>query len=355
LSAAELTAIILSGLSILFTVIKLFRHPHWSIRLFDFPQVQILVIGILVLILDVIVFDFSTWYHWGLSAAVLASVVYESYIIIPYSPLYPKQVKSIGESNNEHISILVSNVYMNNRDYGLLKNKIYELQPHILITLESDEGWQEALSEIESDYTYKARIPLKNMYGMHVYSRLPLEKMRVRYLIEDDVPSVTSEVRLPSGRRFVLYAVHPKPPSPTENEESLERDGELYLVAKEIKDMDRPIIVAGDLNDVAWSHSTRLFQKLSRLLDPRIGRGFFNTFHADIPVFRWPLDHIFHSEHFKVSRIERLESIGSDHFPMFIDLVVANDQDPAWMPPEPEEEEKEEADETIRTAKLKHA
>jgi len=37
-------------------------------------------------------------------------------------------------------------------------------------------------------------------------------------------------------------------------------------------------------------------------------------------LLRWPLDHFFHSAHFRVVRIKRLTDIGSDHFPMFIEL-----------------------------------
>ena len=78
--------------------------------------------------------------------------------------------------------------------------------------------------------------------------------------------------------------------------------------------------MAGDLNDVAWSKTPRRFQRISGLLDPRIGRHFINTFHVDYPFLRWALDHIFHSACFTLVDMKRMPSIGSDHFPVLTTL-----------------------------------
>lgn len=91
-------------------------------------------------------------------------------------------------------------------------------------------------------------------------------------------------------------------------------------MAESLRDTQLPVIVTGDLNDVAWSATTRLFRKISGLLDPRIGRGMYNTFHADYWFIRWPLDHIFHSYHFALINLERLPPFGSDHFAIFVEL-----------------------------------
>ena len=175
---------------------------------------------------------------------------------------------------------------------------------------------------LEKDYPHCVKWPLDNLFGMHLYSRLPLNEAEAKYLVEDGIPSIHCKVQLPSGRQVNCHFLHPTPPVPEYSTESTPRDAELIVVAKSVQNKAEPIIVAGDLNDVAWSTTTRLFRKISGLLDPRIGRGLFNTFHAEYPLMRWPLDHLFHSRHFSVSKIKRMPYFGSDHFALFTELVL---------------------------------
>lgn len=58
-----------------------------------------------------------------------------------------------------------------------------------------------------------------------------------------------------------FFGVHPRPPAPSESVTSTEKDQELLLIAKRVRALQKPVIVAGDLNDVAWSYTTELFQK----------------------------------------------------------------------------------------------
>jgi len=220
------------------------------------------------------------------------------------------------------LRVLVSNVLMSNRNAQALLQLVATHRPHVLVTLESDHWWQEQLDSLKADYPFTTQCPLDNRYGMHVYSRLPLEESAVDFLVQDDVPSMQTRIRMPSGQVVQAHFLHPAPPSPTENDASSQRDAELLTVARRVAGAAAPVIVTGDLNDVAWSRTTRKFRKLSHLLDPRVGRGMFNTFHAGHWFLRWPLDHIFHSDHFTLRRMRRLPSIGSDHFPLLTELML---------------------------------
>jgi endonuclease/exonuclease/phosphatase (EEP) superfamily protein YafD len=158
-------------------------------------------------------------------------------------------------------------------------------------------------------------------------------------------------VRLPSGDRLWLNCVHPRPPAPGESKESLARDAELLIVGHRVRDARIPVIVLGDLNDVAWSHTTRLFQKTSRLLDPRKGRGFYSTFHARYPGLRWPLDHVFFSDHFRLVSMDRLGYVGSDHFPVCVVLSLEPDAVVEQEAPHADAADMEEARETLVQAR----
>jgi hypothetical protein len=122
-------------------------------------------------------------------------------------------------------------------------------------------------------------------------------------------------------------------------------------MGKEIDKHQRedPTVVCGDLNDVAWSFTTQLFLRLSKLLDPRMGRGMYNSFKADSRIWRFPLDHVFHSDEFKLVDLRVCDNVGSDHFPMLIELSC---QPEAARDAQPEPKEKagdrEEAKEIVK-------
>lgn len=308
-------------LFLLVTLLPLWRHPHWIIRGMDFPRLQFSVAGTILLLAQLVFLDPGAPGTWILVVPTLLCLAWQLWWIAPYSRIWPHEVKPAKESGSDrHLSILTANVLTPNRKVEALLALVRERKPDILVTLESDQWWQDRLDTLQSDMPHTIKCPLDNLYGMHVYSRLPLEETEIRFLVQDDVPSMHALVRLRTGDGLRIHFLHPAPPSPTENAESGERDAELLIVARSTADSCQPVIVTGDLNDVAWSETTRLFRKISGLLDPRVGRGMFNTFHAGYPFLRWPLDHLFHSHHFTLRSIERLPSIGSDHFPLFTEL-----------------------------------
>lgn len=302
---------------------SLIPRDEWWIRGADFPRLQILVLGLIASVL-LLVWD----QPWDLRreivfTALIAALAYQLKMVLPYTFIWKKQVKKVHKHQlnpDKQISLIVSNVLTPNDKYHLLVEQIQKHQPDLVLTLETDLIWQKALAVIEKDYPYRVPVPLDNLYGMHLYSKLELKDTEVKFILSDEIPSIHTTVILRSGQPVQLYCLHPKPPSPTEAKDSTLRDAELLMVGDQIKDLDESCIVMGDLNDVAWSRTTRLFQRISGLLDPRVGRRYINTFHADYPMFRWSLDHVFHSTDFALVHMERLPHVGSDHFPVYVVL-----------------------------------
>ncbi|ATO18783.1 endonuclease [Acinetobacter sp. LoGeW2-3] len=342
---------ILSVLVIWLSFWSLIPRDEWWIRGADFPRLQILMIGFIALGLYIF------WEHsWTLLDQIIfvglvAAQAYQLKMVLPYTFVWKKQVQKVKQKDlnpERQISLIVSNVLTPNKKYHLLVEQIQKHQPDLVLTLETNSEWQKQLSVIEADYPYRVPVPLDNLYGMHLYSKLKLSDTEVKFILSDEIPSIHTTVTLRSGHPVQLYCLHPKPPSPTEAEDSKLRDAELLIVGDQIKDLDESCIVMGDLNDVAWSRTTRLFQRISGLLDPRVGRRYINTFHADYPMFRWSLDHVFHSTDFALVHMERLPHVGSDHFPVFVVLQTGRVFEHVQEELEQTEEDEQEAQEAIQ-------
>ena len=331
---------------ILATVLPLVRTGAWWIRIFDFPRQQIAILLGSVFFGALFYGSFTSPAETAFLLALAMSFGYQCCRIFPYTPFATKQVADANPGDGSaSIRLLIANVLMDNRRAGDFIEMVRAHDPDVILALETDDWWDRQLASLEKDYPFALKHPLANTYGMHLFSRLELRSPMVRFLVEADVPSVHAAVRLGSGEWIDLYGVHPRPPKPQRDTEK--RDAEILIIGKEAAASERPAIIAGDYNDVAWSHTTKLFQRISHTLDPRVGRGMFSTFHAKYPMLRWPLDHVFHEASFTLGTLKRLGYFGSDHFPVLVELVREANAGRRQMAPPADRQARREAEKKI--------
>ncbi|WET70791.1 endonuclease/exonuclease/phosphatase family protein [Sphingobacterium sp.] len=307
--------VIFSSILILLSVLPFFQSQHWIFRVAEFVKLQLLVFQVPALAMGFYLVEEDSWIWW-LQGVQLALIVYHAYILIRYTKFWRREKHEKGKDASDSIKVISCNVLQFNTAYDRFIDLIQKEQPNIFLTMESDASWEKALCVLESDYPNFEKVTLDNTYGMHFYSNLKINKSQVHYFVADDIPSIEAELETADGHRFIFFAVHPPPPSPTEEENSKERDGDLLSVAKRVRDYKMPVVVTGDFNNVAWAKSSLLFKKTSKLIDARIGRGILSTFHANYWFFRVPLDLLFHSPTIFIDKLFIYPSVGSDHFPM---------------------------------------
>lgn len=342
-------ATIVTGIIALGTALPFLPLAHGIVRVGDFPRQQMLVVAIVLLAISIIWTDGGA--VWSLVQLVLlATAITQVVLIAEFTPFWKKQSKRYDPATDqgEPVRLVASNVKMSNTRFRELEAEIRSHDPDILILMEVDAKWKEALDGLLREFAHVVDRSQENSYGMIVATKFSLEKADVECLLTDGVPSVIATLSTPKGQRFRLYSIHPEPPVPHETTEG--RDGETSLVALKVRDETLPVIVSGDLNDVAWSKTTRRFRRVSGLLDPRIGRQIFSTFDARIPLLRWPLDHLFHTAEFRLVGMKRLKPCGSDHFPVLFDLMLCDTEDAESRPRKANGDDIQRAEELVEAA-----
>ena len=341
---------ILGGTAIVLTLLPFIAADYWWIRVFDFPHLQLTVFTAIATFAYFMRFDIKWFKDYVFMTVMIACLVFQVLKIYPYTGIAKYEVLNAqNEKSEAQFNIMVANVLQKNTKYDSLLAEVKTRNPDILLLLEADDKWLNAINPtLKNEYPYYKGAPLSNTYGMLLYSKLPLQNPEVHYLVDDSIPSIDTRVTLKSGEQVQVFAIHPTPPMPQHNPRSTDRDAEMMKTAFKSRESSLPVLVLGDFNDVAWSESTQLFKEVSELLDPRLGRGLYNTFNAKNWFMRWPLDHIFVSEHFRVVKMDRGAKIGSDHFPAYIKLSLEPNTKEEQSPALPTENQLERAYEIIQ-------
>lgn len=305
----------LSSLLILFSVLPFVQNQHWVFRVAEFIKIQLLALQLIVVT--------ATFFYvganpvlWFFQAPQLILVGYHVYLLMRYTKFWRTSHHEITGAASDSVRVITCNVYQFNHAYDRFINLVRKEKPDIFLTIESNADWEKSLRVLEDEYPNHQKVTLENTYGMHFYTQLKVHNVYTHYFVSDDLPSIEAELETKDGVRFIFFGVHPPPPSPTEEDNSKERDGDLLSVAKKVRDYKLPVVVTGDFNNVAWAKSSLLFKKTSRLIDARIGRGILSTFHAKYWFFRVPIDLLFHSSNVIINQLLIYPDIGSDHFPL---------------------------------------
>ncbi|AHM62642.1 hypothetical protein D770_21975 [Flammeovirgaceae bacterium 311] len=319
--------IFVSVLVILASLLSLiYDLAYWYSKVVDFPRLQYLIVALICLLIFVLLNK-----KWGfasvfLAVGLLTAITIHATRILPYivgdKPVPDVAQEAISQENS--VGILIANVLITNKEAADFLEIVEQTDPDMLLVMEVDQWWVNQLQGLKVEYPYIMEYPLENAYGMALYSRFPLKDTEIKFFNHDDVPSFHAKVILPSGEAFRFHGMHPVAPVPSDKypDNVGEEEVGLLKVGQLVAAESLPSIVAGDFNDVSWSHTSRLFGDAGSLKNVRLGRGLYNSFNAKSLIMRWPLDHFFVTREFALLELERLRKFNSDHFPMFAKLVL---------------------------------
>lgn len=337
----EHSLFIFSVLILIVTFLPMTNVSYWWVRDLDFPRLQILIVSFLSLILSVLYFQTTVSFFTIL--ILLVCVFIDLYRVAPYTFLFPKE--SAAFTNEESVgsfSLVTANVYINNSKSDALLEAISKVEPDLILLLEPDETFEKKCRVLEKTYKNHIKLPKDNTYGLLFYSKFKITNYKVEHLTDPEVPSIFAKLLINDDVVLHFVGLHPRPPRPNETD-SDQRDGELMKASHYIEDhSSEPLVVAGDLNDVAWSHTTRLFKRTSKVLDPRVGRGMFNSFPTYFLPLRIPLDRVFHTSSLMLKSLKRLKDIGSDHFPIYVNFAILERKSEKQKAPSPDQSDHEE-------------
>jgi len=203
-------------------------------------------------------------------------------------------------------------------DSKRVKQVVREVDPDILVLEEISSQWISDLAWLTHSHPYSVTQPREDNFGIGLFSKLPLTQSKIAYIGSAEVPSILATVE--TGRTNLrVIATHPLPPA---GPAYSQWRNELLDQLPDYTRSSLPLVLLGDLNVTPWSYHFRRLLRRSGLIDSSKGRGIQPTWPSYNPLLRIPIDHCLHSPDVVVLSKEVGADVGSDHFPVIVDLAI---------------------------------
>ncbi|EKV26628.1 hypothetical protein C882_2255 [Caenispirillum salinarum AK4] len=223
----------------------------------------------------------------------------------------------------ERLRVVAANVLNANRTPDAVADFVARSDADVVILVDAvGPRWTQALEEIGGLYPHAAPDGWRNGAPALIFSRHPIWYDRVARRTAGKTPYLVT--RLTVGERAVsVIGVHPTSPAPFDGDGSRARNQQLRQIAQTASGLDDPLIVAGDFNTTLWSPHAAALLDATGLRPAAHGHGWHATWPRWMPPGRIPIDHVLLRGPLTAERFGRGPAIGSDHYPVVADLVLA--------------------------------
>lgn len=235
-------------------------------------------------------------------------------------PILPLYMPLLADNDPQYTSVKVLEFNVQggkNKNYKSTIATIKSTDPDIVGVTEITGGWAKVLKAELSDYPYQVVEPRYG--GVSLFSKFPVLNSEVKFFGPLKRPRIHASIGL-NGQPVDVVFVHPVTP----NKNRLLRDKELAVITEEVKASKNPAVVFGDFNTTPFSYVFQRMLQDGGLVDSETGYGYQPTWNAKLPVATFPIDHVLVTSQFVTLERKVLESVGSDHLPVFVELGFKN-------------------------------
>lgn len=261
---------------------------------------------------------FSRYRRWAVGILFVAGIN-----LAVVAPLY---LGSPGDSSFDAPSIRVMsfNLLSTNDSYGEVVEYIRETDPDVVFLHEASLPWETAMESSDLGYEVTKSRSEDLIFGTLVMTRNSAGVLTFGFSETD--PRAVEITTTVAGWDSPVTILASHPLAPTDAERASLRDAQLAFAADWASNQSGPYMVVGDLNATPWSWPFRNLLEQGGLRNSQIGFGVQPTFVATSnPLFRVPIDHLVHSEALVVRQRQLGPPLGSDHFPILVDLELVDE------------------------------
>jgi endonuclease/exonuclease/phosphatase (EEP) superfamily protein YafD len=287
------------------------RWVWWLDVLANFrPQyvVSLVVLGMVVLM--------SRWRRIGYGILAVAAIN-----LVFVLPLYVGS-PGVADPDLPSLRVMSFNLLSTNASYSDVIEYIRTVDPDLVLLHEASRPWEVAIEAANLGYEVIRPRSDNLIFGTLVMVRGE-DVEAISYGFAETQPRAVSIMYRPTGWPGGVSVLSTHPLAPTEKRRAQLRDAQLDFAATWAADQEDGFIVVGDFNATPWSWPFRNLMARAPLRNSQLGFGVQPSFPTSSTfLMRVPIDHLLHSDTLSVVDRRLGPAMGSDHFPLVVDLQL---------------------------------